>query len=103
MPYDEKLREQWVRANYPSNMGSACVVPPPPPNPRRVYHLTAAEFAISDIVYGRLKISRFSDLNDPFELMALALDGGVARRVISRIQGGIRSPNRIAMLQCELD
>lgn len=37
----------------------------------RVYHLTSLENAISSIALGRLKVSRFSDLNDPFELMAV--------------------------------
>ena len=36
----------------------------------RLYHLTSAEFAISSIALKRLKIARFGDLNDPFELLA---------------------------------
>lgn len=36
----------------------------------RVYHLCHANHAISNISLGRLKISRFHDLNDPFELLA---------------------------------
>lgn len=36
----------------------------------RVYHLCHANHAISNISLRRLKISRFHDLNDPFELMA---------------------------------
>jgi len=52
-------------------MGSAEVVPPPPAELIRVYHLTPAEFAINNIALGRLKVTRFSDLNDPFELISL--------------------------------
>lgn len=52
-------------------MGSAEVVAPPPPEFRRVYHLTTAEYAINDIGLGRMKIARFRELNDPFELGAL--------------------------------
>lgn len=37
------------------------------------YHLTHAKFAIDDLRKRRLKISRLEDLNDPFELMAVAL------------------------------
>lgn len=51
-------------------MGSAAVVPPPPDGFRRLYHLTSAEYAITNIVFGRLKVARFSSLNDPFELLA---------------------------------
>lgn len=36
----------------------------------RVYHLCNANHAISNISLRRLKISRFHDLNDPFELLA---------------------------------
>ncbi|ECC9552470.1 Protein of uncharacterised function (DUF2971) [Salmonella enterica subsp. salamae] len=36
----------------------------------RVYYLTSAEYAISNIALNRLKISRYQDLNDPFELIA---------------------------------
>lgn len=36
----------------------------------RVYHLCHAKHAISNISQKRLKLSRFHDLNDPFELLA---------------------------------
>jgi len=36
----------------------------------RVYHLCDTKHAISNISLRRLKISRFHDLNDPFELLA---------------------------------
>ena len=66
-----RYREEWVKAGYQSTMGSAEVVPPPKdPAFIRVYHFTTSEFAISDIGLARLKVARFSDLNDPFELLA---------------------------------
>jgi Protein of unknown function (DUF2971) len=71
MPMDKALRSEWVNAGYKSGMGSVQVVPPPPKDFIRVYHLTSAEFAISDIGLSRMKVARFSDVNDPFELMAL--------------------------------
>jgi Protein of unknown function (DUF2971) len=37
----------------------------------RVYYLTGAQFALSNIALRRLKISRFEDLNDPFELLGI--------------------------------
>ena len=37
----------------------------------RVYYFTSSEFAVSNIALGRVKVSRFHDLNDPFELLAV--------------------------------
>jgi hypothetical protein len=70
MPYNEHLRKWWVEKGYLPTMGSAAVVPPPPDGFRRLYHLTSVEYAVSAIVFGRLKVARFSSLNDPFELLA---------------------------------
>jgi len=39
----------------------------------RVYYLTNANFALSNVALRRLKIARFSDLNDPFEMLAVDL------------------------------
>lgn len=39
----------------------------------RLYYLTGANFALSNIALRRVKVSRFSDLNDPFELLAVNL------------------------------
>ncbi len=39
----------------------------------RVYNLTGALFALSNLALNRLKISRYHDLNDPFELMGVNL------------------------------
>jgi hypothetical protein len=36
-----------------------------------VYNLTASHFALSNIALRRLKVARFNDLNDPFELLAV--------------------------------
>lgn len=37
----------------------------------RIYYLTTAQFGLSNLALRRLKIARFADLNDPFELMAV--------------------------------
>jgi hypothetical protein len=66
-------REMWVKAGYDTNIGSAWVTPPPPPEYRRVYHLTGAEYALSNLWFRRLKVARFNELNDPFELLAFKL------------------------------
>lgn len=39
----------------------------------RAYYLTGAQFALSNLALRRIKISRFGDLNDPFELLAVDL------------------------------
>jgi Protein of unknown function (DUF2971) len=52
-------------------MSSARFLHPPDRVFRRVYHLTSAEHAISSISLRRLKVARFSEVNDPFELLAL--------------------------------
>jgi hypothetical protein len=77
----QALRQKWQNAGYRTDMGSSAVVPPPPENFVRVYHLTTAEFAIINIENGRIKVARFLDLNDPFELMALNLRERHVRRV----------------------
>ena len=71
MPRHPEYRDLWKKAGYKREMGSAEVVPPPSSEYRRVYHLTKAEYAISDISFAQLKVARFSELNDPFELFAV--------------------------------
>jgi hypothetical protein len=66
-----EFRALWNAAGYGTKMGSSEVVPPPSHEFIRVYHLTSAEFAVSDLALGRLKVARFSDLNDPYELLSL--------------------------------
>ena len=37
----------------------------------RVYNLTTSQFGLSNIALRRLKVARFHDLNDPFEMLAV--------------------------------
>jgi len=74
MPLNELLRKEWKAAGYERGHGSDAVLPPAPTGFKRLYYLTAPEFALSNIVFGRLKISRFSELNDPFELLGQKFD-----------------------------
>lgn len=48
----------------------------------RVYHLLNADNGMSDISLHRIRISRFRDLNDPFELFAVRADGKELRAVL---------------------
>src|SRR4051812_2710288 len=82
MPLNTHLRKLWEQAGYSTKMGSAAVVPPPPSMWRRVYYLTSAEYAVSNIVFARIKLVRFTKLNDPFELLApKSIDKSVQARV----------------------
>lgn len=49
----------------------------------RVFHLSEAQYALSNISLQRIKISRFNDLNDPFELLAGELSDRDFRRAMS--------------------
>ena len=71
MPADYRRKAEWERLGYDPEIGSAIATLPPPIEFLRVFHLTTAEFAISDIAFSRLKVATFADLNDPFELVAL--------------------------------
>ena len=39
----------------------------------RAYHILPSDHALTDIALQRLKVATFSDLNDPFELLAVSL------------------------------
>lgn len=38
----------------------------------KVYHFLSADYAIQDLAMKRIRVSRFADLNDPFELLGAA-------------------------------
>jgi hypothetical protein len=75
MPYNEHLREEWAALGYCGHCASAVIVPPPPEKFRRVYHLMPAEYALSNIVFSRIKVAQFHDMNDPFELVGFRVRG----------------------------
>ena len=82
MPYDNATRKLWGSAGYKTNMGSAAATVPPSGKFIRLYHLLGAEHAKSNIAKRRLKVSRFADANDPFELMSLRVMDGSVRRAV---------------------
>ncbi len=86
MPMHKEFRQQWARAGYSSKMGSAEVVPPPPREVLRVYHITSAEYGISNIGLQRMKVARFTDLNDLFELLALNVSDKPARKRLAEFK-----------------
>jgi len=48
----------------------------------RLYHFLSKHWALDDIVRRRLKLSRIDGLNDPFELLSVALDDRDRRKVV---------------------
>ncbi len=73
MPYDNANRQRWLTAGYRTDMGSSASDLPPGPDFIRLYYLSDAPHALSNLVFGRIKVARFRDLNDPFELLSLQL------------------------------
>lgn len=65
--------KEWRLAGYPEGMGSESFLPAPPRGFIRVYHFTSPNHVTRSIEHSRLKVARFSDTNDPFELMGLML------------------------------
>jgi len=77
---------EWMGLGYRKGMGSAKFLPPPDRNFVRAYHLTSAEHGISSISLRRLKVARFSEVNDPFELMALNFHKREIRQLVRRFK-----------------
>ena len=48
----------------------------------RLYHYLPAQYALDDINRRRIKIARFADMNDPFELVAADFSDPVQRKVL---------------------
>lgn len=77
-------RAAWVRARYRSDMASGiAALPPDSKRDIRLYYLTSADHGISNIALRRVKVARFSDLNDPFELLGASFSDQRNRKVIS--------------------
>lgn len=52
----------------------------------RLYYLSSAPYALSNLSLRRLKISRFGDLNDPFELLAADLLNSAHRKAFAEFK-----------------
>jgi hypothetical protein len=95
MPLDARLRKKWKVAGYERGHGSDAVLPPAPLGFRRLYYLTGPEHALSNIVFGRLKISRFSELNDPFELFGQNFGNARIRKLVQEHKNEFNNRNGI--------
>ena len=52
----------------------------------KAYHFLPHEFGISNIALSRIKISRYEDLNDPFELLAGEMSETKLRQAVSAMK-----------------
>jgi len=52
----------------------------------RLYYLCPQQFGVSNLALRRLKIARFGDLNDPFELLAIDIADKGHRRVFRAVK-----------------
>jgi hypothetical protein len=82
MPYDILKIDAWLAAGYRFDLSSAAADHPPPAEYIRLYYLTRSAHALSNITFGRIKVARFRDLNDPFELLAVRLMGRKLRSAV---------------------
>jgi len=78
--------EEWQRLGYQKGVGSSSFLCPPLGDFVRAYHLTSSEYAVSDIERRRLKVARFSEVNDPFELLGLNCHDPKMRRLTTRFR-----------------
>ena len=67
-----------------NKMNNDLLVPLSGPEFVRGYYLTSSEHALSDISLRRLKVARFADANDPFELRALNCHERLVRQETGR-------------------
>jgi len=56
---------------------------PVPDGFKRGYYFTSADYALSGIALRRLKVARFSDANDPFELLGVRLRNKQVRKAVN--------------------
>ena len=51
----------------------------------QVYDFTSALLAVSNLAFCRLKVTRFNELNDPFELLGLDRSDDPQRRLLQGV------------------
>ena len=79
-------REEWRLLGYQEGMGSASFLRPPGSDFVRAYYMTSSKFAVNDIGLCRLKVARFSEVNDPFELLGLNCHDPNTRKLAARFR-----------------
>lgn len=97
MSLNEAMRGRWEARGLPRTAGSAGIACPPPVGYMRLYHLLSSEHGLSNIALQRLKVCRFDDVNDPFELISIKFKRDKeARRIVTAVRDQIC--NRTAVI-----
>jgi hypothetical protein len=86
MAFHREYRQDWIAAGYRGDEGSACAVKPPPREYRAAYHFSEAKYAICNIKNARIKATRISEANDPFEFEGFQVDNGLFRDAIRKLK-----------------
>jgi hypothetical protein len=88
----KRLAEQWKERGFdPKKFRSSSIAPPPLEGLVRAYHFTCKKYGRAAIGDRRLKVARFSDANDPFELMAISSHTRKARQVLGSFRKDLDS------------
>jgi hypothetical protein len=61
----------------------------------QLYHFLSEKWALEALKKQRIKVSRYEDLNDPFELLAMSLENKVSRKVMLETKSKINRALRI--------
>jgi hypothetical protein len=64
----------------------------------RLYYLTGLHYGLSNLALRRVKISRFSDLNDPFELLAVDLEDRHHRKAFHKTKENLNETKGLICL-----
>ncbi len=64
----------------------------------RLYYLTGAQFGLSNLALRRVKVSRFADLNDPFELLAVDLQDRQHREALRKLKEALSATKGLICL-----
>ncbi len=64
----------------------------------KIYHFLSEKWAFEALKKQRIKLSRFDNLNDPFELMAMSLEDEFERKIM--IDSKDKINNRVRLLCC---
>ena len=64
----------------------------------KLYHFLSKKWGLKALKWQRLKVSRYNELNDPFELLAMSLSDKDIRRIVSESKSRIN--DRLRILCC---
>jgi len=83
----KRLAARWGHRGFdPKEFRSSTIAPPPPEGFVRAYHFTCEKYGRLGIHDRRLKVARFLDANDPFELMAISSHKSEVREVLGKFK-----------------